>query len=281
MSKPTPGPPIKPASAPAAVAPGPVLQPSSFVGPVPGSAAAVPAPAAGLVGQSASVLNPPTPETPGVAAVLPGEKTLKLGTATAQAQQVSPVTLGQPPPQPQSQADAAGQKNGQGTGGSVAGQVASSTSQPTGQELETFQFVGQIDLAAALANANNLGPRSALLPRIQLLVDTPGQVRRAIDMTSSGVGSSSSISSSGSSTAAYVTGVQGGTTVPSGTFVLPGRVLGGADHSTNLVGLGVVGAWSILFIGVLGLGTLARVKQRREYRRQAARAGTRYAIRKE
>ena len=273
FSNPSAGPPILPAAAktPVGKAPAKVVMAQASVasvgpaGPVSaivaGSQAQVAAPASGLNAQTASVLLPPSASSNFTAAVLPGEKAVNLLAAPTQNQQTQLAQSIQPAQIQQTQPAQTAQPANTVPIPVPVPQTQASTST---QEIERFQFIGQIDVNQANADPRNIGPRAALLPRISLIVETPGQAAQSIDMTTS--------------TRTYLLGIRG-VSSPSGTFVMPGRILRGADGSGSGVGLYIVALWVVAFIVTLSAGTLTRLQQRREFRAHAARVGKRFATR--
>lgn len=219
-----------------------------------GTQAQVAAPAPELRAQSASDLNAGSGMA--AAAILPGEKSINLLAGTAQTQQAQQAqqSLLQSAPlgTQQGQQAQAGQQ-----GQSIQVQKLSQESTPTmslgtpGQEVEKFQFVGQININLASSDPRNLGARGQLMPRIQLVIQTEKEVLVSMD----------------GDMRQYLIGVSG-SSIPVGTTVIPGRTLGGADRSVNLTGLYVIGSWIVSFSTITITGLFTRILHRQKYRRQ-------------
>lgn len=135
------------------------------------------------------------------------------------------------------------------TTGSVQTPIARRSA--AGQELEVLQFVGRLDVDLTNSKPNELGVAGSLLPKISLLVTTPDATNQTIDMSSS--------------TRAFLIGVKG-SLVTVNTFVLPGRILLGADGSTDKVGLFIVTIWTAIFLVIMSAGIITRYQMRVQYR---------------
>lgn len=200
-----------------------------------GSQAKIASPADGLLAQSATEVTSPNAGLSAPAAILPGEKSINLlaqqSPSMASAEQgdtqIPQKLLAEPSP-------------------------VLSFGTP-GQEVERFQFVARANMELANGDPRNIGVRSALLPRIQLVVQRTGQEQFIIDMSSS--------------TRQYLIGITGSSTQV-GTSSFAGRKLGGADGSTSLTGLYIVATWVILFSSATISGLFSRISHRSRFRRQ-------------
>ncbi|CCG81969.1 protein of unknown function [Taphrina deformans PYCC 5710] len=143
----------------------------------------------------------------------------------------------------------------------VSGIPASSTRLAAGTQVETIQFLGRADLSIANANPNGSGMLGSLLPRITLGISGAGAANQTIDMTIL--------------TRSFLVGVQGRANV-TGQFVFPGRILGGADKSGSLVGVYLVGSYTVVLLTTMIGGVLTRFNMRRDFRNRARRVGKQF-----
>lgn len=217
-----------------------------------GSVAAVAIPQVGVKPILASTLNPATVQNSVPPAVLPGERSLA-------AQQRAQLQVQSPANQNLAIAKVAQlQVSATTTMGSVQTAVVQ---RPAGQELEILQFVGKLNVQLADSNANGLGLKGSLLPKISLRVSSPNVADQVIDMSYS--------------TRAYLVGIKGSLT-PVGTFVLPGRVLFGRDGSVDKAGPIIVTIYTVIFLVMMTGGAFTRLQMRLQYRDQAKQAGSRF-----
>lgn len=266
----TPKPATVPSKKPAPVAPvGVAKQPVTSAAPAQPAKAPAVAPLAGAPAEVAAVAQP----APGLkpiaaqdrsssnqmvsapAAILPNEKGTPQRQQAPQQQVISPQTA------PENQQPRILQQQQR-----IEGQIAQS------QEVQRFQFLAQIDLAGAAADASGEGLSRALVPGIMLLV-YPTE-------TAANPAEPQSIDLSGR-TAGFVLGLQ----VPRGPFSpltsyystyrgfggrggsLPGRMLLGLDGSVSLGSIVLAAAWTLIFASSWIFGVINRFDQRQAYRK--------------
>lgn len=220
----------------------------------PGSIAGVAGPKAGIKAILASPVKLLAQQNSNPPAVLPGERSLIQSVNTQFASQDAQI-------QARNQALAKQQASTSTTAASTSttGLVQTSLGQiSAGQEVEVMQFVGRLDVVLADSNPNGLGVAGSLLPKISLLLTVPNAANQVIDMSTS--------------TRAYLTGVKG-SLVPVNTFILPGRILLGQDHSVDKAGLVVVGIWVVTFLVVKSGGLITRWRMRMQYREHSKAVG--------
>lgn len=212
----------------------------------PGSTAPVAKPSTGIkaIVPTAVLGNSDTP-----AAILPGEGRLTQSTVQA---------MSSPPGQIKSQAIRLPPAPT-----SVSSSSSSANNVPRPQ-VDKIQFLGKVDLDQANANPTGAGLLGSLQPRVFLTVTAPG----------SDGGSSQTIIDMTSSTRSFLVGVSGaGIRKRSTAYVIPGRILGGADRSETLVGLYLVAALTLIQVLAMAGGILTRWNMRRTYRDRANSAG--------
>lgn len=128
---------------------------------------------------------------------------------------------------------------------------ANTGAQISGTQLQTIQFLGMVNVDVASSNPDGTGVLGALLPTMSFVVSVPGQANTTIGMNSF--------------VRAFLTGVQS-KAKPAGTFVLPGRIFGGADKSVSLIGMYIVPAYTAVMLVTLFSGVVTRWNLRRLHR---------------